>query len=560
MTHIFVRCCVKPKSNFFQILVCSAVVLVTCHVLAAKEPLYDGLGSYSRKITTDSADAQRYFDQGLGFLHGFNHRAAIRAFQQAAELDPECAMAHWGVALACGPHINSMAVPPPAAELAWKELELAQKNAGNASPVERALIDALAKRYANPQPEDRSGLDRAYADAMREVWKKYPKDQDVGAFFAEAMMNLRPWDQWTPDGKPQPGTDEIIATLDAVLKLNPNHPLANHLYVHAVEASPNPERAIAAADRLRNLQPGLAHNVHMPSHIDIRTGQWLKAVDTNAKAVEADQRYRKIFGPPKGFLNVYIAHNRHMLAYAAMMTGQRDLAMKHIRTMVAEMPADFLKENMLQAEANVARPLEVMVRFGLWEEILAEPEKYTDEMWFTRAFHYAARAIAYAAKGDTASARNAQRIFLERAKLVPKEDFLSNNSCEALLAVAIPMVDGEILIAEGKIDSGIEQLRAAIQKEDALKYDEPPGWLIPVRHSLGAVLMKQQRFAEAEQVYRDDLARLPENGWSLLGLVESLRKQKKNADEVAQTQAKFKKVWAKADLIITTSCLCQPQA
>ena len=550
----------KPTNKLFQIVVCSAVAFAMCHVLAAKEPLYDGLGSYSRKVTTNSAEAQRYFDQGLGFLQGFNHRAAIRAFQQAAELDPECAMAHWGVALACGPHINAMAVPPSAADLAWKELGLAQKTAGKAWPVERDLIDALAKRYANPQPEDRSGLDRAYADAMREVWKRYPKDPEVGALFAESMMNLRPWDQWASDGKPQPGTDEIIATLDAILKLNPNHPLANHLYIHAVEASPNPERAIGAADRLRNLQPGLAHNVHMPSHIDIRTGQWLKAVDTNAKAVEADKRHRSVFGAPKGFLNVYIAHNRHMLAYAAMMTGQRDLAMKHIRAMVAEMPADFLKENALQAEGNVAMQLEVMVRFGLWDEILAEPEKYTDKMWFTRAFHHAARAIAYAAKGDTANARKAQSVFLERAKLVPKEDFVSNNSCEALLGVAIPMVEGEILLAEGKIDTGIEQLRAAIQKEDALKYDEPPGWLIPVRHSLGAVLMKQQRFAEAEQVYRDDLARLPENGWSLFGLAESLRKQKKNADEVAQTQAKFKKVWAKADLTITSSCLCQPQA
>jgi len=550
----------KPKNKLFQILVCSAVAFAICHMVIAKEPLYDGLGSYSRTITTKSAEAQRYFDQGLGFLQGFNHRAAIRAFQQAAELDPQCAMAHWGVALACGPHINAMAVPPSAAELAWKELGLAQKNAENASPVERALIDALAKRYANPQPEDRSGLDRAYADAMRQVWKKYPKDPDVGTLFAEAMMNLRPWDQWTTHGKPEPGTDEIIATLDAVLKLNPDHPLANHLYIHAVEASPNPERAMTAADRLRNLQPGLAHNVHMPSHIDIRTGQWLKAVHTNEKAVEADERHRKIFGPTKGFLNVYVAHNRAMLAYAAMMTGQRDLAMKHIRAMVTETPADFLEENALQAEATVAMPLEVMVRFGMWVEILAEPENYTDKMWFTRAFHHAARAIAYAAKGDTASARKAQSVFLERAKLVPKEDFLSNNSCEALLAIAIPMVEGEILIAEGKIDTGIEQLRAAIQKEDALKYDEPPGWMIPVRHSLGAVLMKQKLFAEAEQVYRDDLARLPENGWSLLGLAESLRKQKKNADEVAQTQAKFKKVWAKADLTITTSCLCQPQA
>src|SRR6266481_9409616 len=204
----------KTKAKTFHIIVWSMLTLAGFNLLAAKEPLYYGLRSYSRKVTTNSAEAQRYFDQGLGFLHGFNHGAAIRAFQQAAELDPECAMAHWGVALACGPHINSIAVPPPAAELAWKELELAQKNAGNASPVERALIGALAKRYANPQPEDRSGLDRAYADAMREVWKKYPDDPDVGAFFAEAMMDLRPWDQWTPEGEPQPGTDEILATLE----------------------------------------------------------------------------------------------------------------------------------------------------------------------------------------------------------------------------------------------------------------------------------------------------------------------------------------------------------
>jgi tetratricopeptide (TPR) repeat protein len=549
----------KTRAQTFRIIVWSTLTLVGSNLDAAKEPLYDGLGSYSRKITTDSPEAQRYFDQGLGFLHGFNHRAAIRAFQQAAKLDPECAMAHWGIALACGPHINFSTVPPPAAELAWKELELAQKNAENASPVERALIDALAKRYANPQPEDRSGLDRAYADAMREVWKRFPSDPDVGAFFAEAMMDLRPWDQWTPEGKPQPGTDEILATLDAVLKLNPKHPFANHLYIHAVEASPHPERANAAADRLRNLQPGLGHNVHMPSHIDIRTGRWLDAVETNIKAVAADQSYRKVFGPPNGFLNVYVAHNRHMLAYAAMMTGQRNLAMKHIRAMVAELPTDFVRENALQAEGFVAMPLEVMVRFGLWNEILKEPEDYPDYMSFTRAFHHAAHAVAFAAKGDTDNARKAQSVFLERAKLVPKEESLGNNSCEAILGIMLPMVEGEILVAEGKIDSGIKQLRSAIKREDALKYDEPPGWLIPVRHSLGAVLMKHHRYAEAEQVYREDLARLPENGWSLLGLAESLRKQKKNADEAAQTQAKFEKVWAKADLTISSSCLCQPQ-
>jgi tetratricopeptide (TPR) repeat protein len=549
----------KTTAKIFQIVIWSTLALAGSTLVAAKEPLYDGLGSYSRKITTDSPEAQRYFNQGLAFVHGFNHAAAIRAFQQAAEFDPECAMAHWGVALACGPHINLTVVPAAAAELAWKELALAKVHAANASPVERALIDALITRYANPQPEDRSPLDRAYADAMREVWKNYPKDPDVGALFAEAMMNLRPWDQWTPQGQAQPGTDEILATLEAVLKLNPKHPFANHLYIHAVEASPHPERADAAANRLRNLQPGLAHNTHMPSHIDIRTGRWLEAVDTNVKAVAADQSYRKTFGPAKGFLNVYVAHNRHMLAYSAMMSGQRELAMKHIRAMVAELPPDFLKENALQGEGFVAMPLEVMVRFGLWNEILAEPDRYTDYMSFTRAFHHAARAIAYAAEGDTANARKAQSVFLERAKLVPKEDSLGNNSCEMILGVATAMVEGEILVAEGKTESGIEQLRTAIKMEDTLKYEEPPGWLIPVRHSLGAVLMKQQRFAEAEQVYRDDLARLPGNGWSLLGLADSLRQQKKNADEAARIQTQFKKVWSKADLTITSSCLCQPK-
>jgi tetratricopeptide (TPR) repeat protein len=292
---------VKTTAKIFQIIIWSTLTLAGFNLRGAKEPLYDGLGSYSRKITTDSPEAQRYFNQGLAFIHGFNHNAAIRAFQQAAELDPECAMAHWGIALACGPHINLTVVPPPAAELAWKEIRLAQKHSSGASPVERALIGALAKRYANPQPEDRTPLDRAYADAMREVWKKFPKDPDVGAFFAEAMMDLRPWDQWTPEGQPNPGTDEILAALEAVLTLNPKHPFANHLYIHVVEASPHPERANDAADRLRNLQPGLAHNVHMPSHIDIRTGRWQQAVETNVNAVAADARYRNIFGPGQGF-------------------------------------------------------------------------------------------------------------------------------------------------------------------------------------------------------------------------------------------------------------------
>lgn len=529
------------------------------HVLtAAPEPLFSGLGKHSRKITTKSPKAQRYFDQGLAFLYGFNHAAAIRSFQEAARLDPECAMAHWGVAVASGPHINFPLVPPPAAELAWAELELAGKHASKGTSIEQALIGALGSRYANPQPEDRTALDRAYADTMREVWKAHPQDADVGALFAESMMNLRPWDQWTLEGEAQPGTDEIIATLDAVIKLNPLHPFANHLYIHAVEASPNPERADAAAERLRNLQPGLAHNVHMPSHIDIRRGRWHQAIATNAKAVEADRSYRKVVGKPPGLVPIYAAHNRHMLAYAALMTGQRALAMKHIRAMTAELPKDFVKENPTMSEGFMAMPLEVLVRFGGWDEILKEPDTYPDHMAFTRAFHKAARATAYAAKREPVKAREEQQLFAERVRLVPKETFLGNNPAESIIAVAARMLEGEILIAEGKLDEGLKELVEGAKLEDALKYDEPPGWMIPLRHVIGATLMRAKRFEQAEGVYRDDLHRLPDNGWSLHGLAESLRAQKKSQEEIATTDARFKKIWGKADVKITSSCLCQP--
>ena len=549
----------RPNRCSWGLLTLAVALMAAGVVKGKKEPFFEGLGAYKRKVTTDSPQAQRYFNQGLAFYQGFNHGEAIRSFQEAAQLDPKCALAHWGIALACGPHINFPLVPPPAAELAWKELTFAQENAEHASPVERDLIEALRHRYANPQPEDRTPLDQAYADAMRKVWQSYPNDPDVGTLFAEAMMDLRPWNQWTLEGQPTPGTEEILATLDAVLKLNPKHPFANHLYIHALEASPHPERANAAAERMRTLQPGLAHNVHMPSHVDIRCGRWQQAIATNLNAIEADRSYRQIVGTPKGLIPLYAAHNRHMLAYAAMMTGQRALAMKHIRAMVAEFPPNFLKENALLAEGYVAMPLEVLVRFGRWDEILAEPDQYADYMSFTRAFHHAARAIAYAAKGDAVNARKAQAFYVERAKLVPKDDFIwSNNSCEAILGVATPMVEGEILVAEGKIDEGIARLRAAVAAEDALKYDEPPGWLIPIRHSLGAVLMRNRKFAEAEQVYREDLARLPDNGWSLYGLAESLRAQDKNPEETKATEVKFKKLWAKADTRITSSCLCQP--
>ncbi|HEV3410231.1 MAG TPA: hypothetical protein VG095_08045, partial [Chthoniobacterales bacterium] len=450
---------------------------------AEPEPFYEGLGTYTRKITTKNPKAQRYFDQGLRLLHGFNHAAAIRSFQEAAKLDPECAMAHWGVALAAGPHINYPLVPPPMAELAWKELTLAKQHADKASPVERDLIEALSHRYAWPQPEDRTPLDRAYADAMREVWKKHPKDVDVAVFFAESMMDLSPWNQWTLEGQPNPGTEEIIATLDEAIKLNPKHPMANHLYIHAVEASPNPERALPAADRLRALQPGLAHNVHMPSHIDIRTGRWQKAIAQNASAVKADKAYRKKIGNrPLGLIPFYAAHNQHMLAYAAMMTGQSKLAMQYIRDMVKDLPPDFVKENSVIVESFMAFPLEIMVRFGKWDDILKEPDKYPEYMPFTRAFHSAARAIAYAAKNEPENARKEQAIFRERSAVVPKETAIGNNMAETIIPLVDKMLEGEILVAEGKADEGMAQLQAALEMEDRLKYDAPGSSTRAARH------------------------------------------------------------------------------
>jgi tetratricopeptide (TPR) repeat protein len=520
------------------------------------EPLYDGLGSYTRKISTKSAEAQKYFDQGINFYFGFNHGAALRAFQAAETLDPDCAMNYWGVALACGGDINFPGLPPEMADLAWNQIQLAREHAIHASSVEQAMIEALANRYAEHQPDDRSSLDQAYADAMRTVWKKYSDDPDVGSLFAESMMDLRPWDQWTADGKPEPGTEEILATLETVLETRPQHPFANHLYIHALEASPHPERALAAADRLRDLQPGLAHEVHMPSHIYIRVGHWEDAVTANLEAVAADRRYRSVFGEPKGFIVFYAAHNHQMLAYAAMMTGQKKLAVQHIREMIQGIPEEDIKENAAVAEAYCAEPYEVLIRFGLWDEILAESD-HPEFMVFTRAFRHAARGIAFAAKGDTKSARTEQAAFLEAAKSIPANNKLGNNWCDSVLKVVTPMLNGETLVREGDVEGGLAELRKAVGAEDALKYDEPPGWILPVRHSLGANLMQAGRYAEAEQVYRDDLAHLPGNGWSLFGLARCLQLQGKR-NEASAVEARFQKVWANADMRITSSCLCRP--
>lgn len=524
---------------------------------STSEPLFEGLGARTRPVTTDSPEAQRYFDQGLKLLQAFNHDEAIRSFRQATELDPSCAMAWWGLAMARGPHINNPVVPEDRARAAWEASRKAKALAdgGQVKPVERALIEAVASRFADPPPEDRSDLDRAFASAMKTVAREHPDDADVGAFHAEAMMDLRPWDLWTTEGRPQPGTDEVIATLERVLKQDPDHPLAIHLYIHAVEASPDPGRGLEPANRLRDLLPGLAHLVHMPSHLDVRLGRWKAAEAANLKAIEADRRYRAL-RPEQGFYRLYMLHNHHMLAFAALMRGESARAIQAIDAMVAGIPREWAKENAEIADGVAAMPLEVRMRFGRWDEILSAPEP-PEYLPVTRALRRAARGASLAALGRVDEARDEQRKFQEARKLVAESALVGHTPAATVLDLAGNLMEGEILYRAGQEDEAFARLREAVKAEDALRYDEPPDWVLPVRHALGAALMQSGRYAEAEPVYRADLERNPENGWALFGLYRSLELQGKpgQADPVRQ---RFAKAWADADVKLSSSCFCQP--
>jgi tetratricopeptide (TPR) repeat protein len=445
-----------------------------------------------------------------------------------------------------------MAVPPEREKAAFDALAKAQALGGSA--VEKVLIEALSTRYADPQPADRTALNQAYAGAMRNAWKTYPKDADVGALFAESLANLRPWDLWLPDGGPQPGTEELVSTVEAVLALDPKHPFANHLMIHAVEASPHPERADRAANALRDLQPGLGHMVHMPSHIDIRRGRWQEGIVANAKAIGADRRY-VAKAPEQGFYRLYMSHNHHMLTYAAMMTGQSALALKTIREMVADIPLDFFKGNPW-ADGLLAAPLEVLMRFGRWDEILGAAQ-FPEFTPISRSLQRYARAVAFVAQEDLGSAMKEQDAFREARKHVTKEATFGNNSGSDLLDVAEYLMKGEILFRSGKTDEGLFALREAVVREDKLRYDEPPDWIQPARHPLGAALLQAGRLAEAEEVFRADLAKLPGNGWALYGLARSLRLQKREA-EAAVIEKQFATAWKRADTRIKSACLCLP--
>lgn len=520
-----------------------------------REPLFPGMSPHKRVVTTDSVEAQRFFDQGLNFLYAFNHEEAIRSFLQAARLDPDCAMAWWGIAVAHGPHINNPKVDDAHARAAWDALLHARSSVADKPRVEQALVAALAERYAERQPEDRRPLDEAYARAMREVWEGHNNDADIGALFAESLMDLRPWDLWTSSGSPQPGTEEVLETLERVLELDPDHPLGLHLYIHAVEASPHPERARAAADRLRYLAPGIGHLTHMPSHIDVRTGRWREAELANERAIIADRAYRAV-RPHTGFFRIYMLHNEHMLAFAAMMRGNSARAIRALDESVASVPPDWLQDDSLAALADgyLAMPIEGRVRFGRWDEVLRAPD-FEPRFPVARAVRHMARGVALAALGRLDEARAEQEAFLETRKHVSEEAPWGNNLARDVLDVAEHMLAGEILYHAGAHAEALRELETAVLREDRLRYDEPPDWVLPVRHALGAALLKAGKFDEAEAVYRADLERLPENGWSLFGLARTLEAQG-NMSEATLVQKRFEEVWRDADLVLRSSCYC----
>lgn len=520
-----------------------------------RPPLFDGTGPYHRAIGTSDPLAQRYFNQGMMFTFAFNHDEATRSFEESARIDTTTMWPHWGIALNQGINYNDPGINQARANRAINALKLARKNAK--SDLEKSLCDALSTRYVDPLPKDPKSLELAYSSAMKKVWIAHPMDADVGALYAESLMNLRPWQLWTADGKPQPETPEIVATLEAVMKLDPKHPLALHLYIHAMEASPTPEKADVAANGLRNAHPALGHLLHMPSHIDIRRGRWDEAIVANRLAIVADRHYAAR-SKEQMIYRVYMAHNYHMAGFAMMMLGQGNRALGMMRQMMADVPADFLKvpEQAAMLDNFACAPMEVMKRFGMWDAIVKEPEPAA-HFPMARAMRQHARAVAFAAKNDPVSARREQEAFDAIVARLPKEAPFGNNLASDVFAVARHMLEGEILMAEGKAEPGLKSLRMAVEKESTLRYSEPPDWIVPVRHALGAFLLREGKLAEAEAVYRDDLKQWPNNGWSLFGLSDVLRRQGKEK-EAGEVQKRFEQVWKLADVKLGLSCLCVP--
>jgi tetratricopeptide (TPR) repeat protein len=516
--------------------------------------LFDRMGPYHREFTTDSKEAQQYLNQGMIWMQAFNHEEAKRSFLKAAELDPNCAMAWWGVAYCEGPNYNDPRPDDNRSRAAWYALQNAVARIAQASQLERDLIIALKSRYSNPWPKDRAGLDQAYAEAMAKVWAKYPTNSDVGTLYAEAMMQRKPWKLYSLDRKPAEGTMEIRAVLEKVMALDPLHPGAKHFYIHTVEASARPDDALKAARELNDMVPASGHLLHMPSHIYIQTGDWQEAIDQNVKAVESDVHYRSL-SPALSDQYGYEAHNAHMLVFAAMMIGQEKTAMKYARAIWEIIPKDQMKDKGPSLDSSLMCVYDVQKRFGRWDDILAETEP-AQYLPITRAYWRAQRAVAYAAKKNFFAAEKEFAEFLKVKEEFPEDSIAEDTFNHRILKVSEHFIQGEIALQKQDWPDAIWHLKKAVEVEDTLIYSEPPYWLQPVRHTLGAVYMKAGMFPEAEATYRKDLSIWRDNGWSLYGLSQALAAQGKTSEAAAELE-KFKKVWVSADEpLLTTSCKC----
>lgn len=519
-------------------------------------PLFAGLDVYHYPITTTSKLAQKYFDQGFVLNYGFNHAEASRAFREAIRQDPDCAMCYWGLAYVLGPNYNA-GMEGDMLSAANEAVSMAQLKMHKASAKEQALISALAKRYPKEKGVDHTPYNQAYADAMRSVLKQYPKDVDIAAMTAEALMNLHPWDLWSKSGEPQAWTPEIVEILESALAQDPDHPQAIHLYIHTMESAPNPEVALEATNRLRFLVPGSGHLLHMPSHLYINTGHYHEGSLANERAVKVDSAYVEACHAAGIYPMAYYPHNWHFLAACAALEGRGERALEASRYM-----ADFVVDQEAMRDPSLATlqhyytiPWYIMVKFAMWDDILNEPKpdqalKYPFAIWTY------ARGMALAAKGDFVGAQEALKTIsaIEKDESIQEMTVWEINKITDLVRIARLVVAGEIARRQGNYKEAIAQFGKAVAYEDQLNYNEPPDWFFSIRHLLGDVLLKDKQYLEAERVYREDLKELRNNGWALKGLYQSLENQGK-VSEAKSVLKRFKESWQWANVELESSVL-----
>ncbi len=512
-------------------------------------PRLEGLGSHSMPVSTDSSESQYFFDQGLRLTYGFNHSEALRSFKEAVRLDPDNAMAYWGWALVLGPNLN-LPMQAAVAEQAFSAVNEAMLRRDKVTPRERAYIEALSLRYAPVAPDDRSSLDLAYANAMAELHSTYPDDLDAATLYAAALMNLSPWDYWNKDGSPKPNTEKLLAALRYVTQRDPQHAGALHYHIHAVEAV-HPREGEPSADALLPLMPGAGHMVHMPSHIYMRVGRYNDAFDVNRRASNADSRYIAQCNAQGIYPLNYYPHNLHFMVWAAMFQGRQEVALAGAREVESKIPVDMEGNAFAAFETFLSQPLYVMVRFGLWDKILNEPEPVQGNRFQLGVWHYA-RGMALANTGKLRAAEKEAGILSRVRTSLPDDYFIGFGTAPKLLNIAELVLRSDLAVKRGDMDAAISQMSRAVRLEDSLLYNEPPDWYFPTRHVLGAFFLEAGYTDEAEVVYWEDLRKNPGNGYSLWGLYQTQLAAGK-AGEAAATAELFADAWKHADAELKSS-------